>query len=158
MTTADQMRKLALALPQTEEKSHFGQPDFRVCDKIFAGLSREETRGTLKLTPELQAVVVSAKPEAYFPAAGAWGDKGWTQVELARVEPAELEELVVEAWRMTAPKRLVAERDGATAAPGAAPKARGAAPRSTGAAPTAARGSAPKARGAAPRSPRSARR
>lgn len=49
-----QFRTLALAMPDSEEKSHFGQPDFRVRGKIFAGLDPEGTRGTLKLPPELQ--------------------------------------------------------------------------------------------------------
>jgi len=106
-----QWRKLALALPETEEKSHFGQPDFRVKGKIFAGLSPDGKRGTLKLEPEVQSMVVGAKPRVFFPAAGAWGRKGWTHVELARVSIAELKELMVAAWRLTAPKRLVIAHD-----------------------------------------------
>jgi hypothetical protein len=109
--TPAQFRKLALALPETEEKSHFGQPDFRVKNKIFAGLSPDGKRGTLKLEPEVQSMVLAAKPRAFAPAAGAWGRKGWTHVELARVGVAELKELVVGAWRTTAPKRLLAAYD-----------------------------------------------
>jgi hypothetical protein len=60
MATAAQMRKLALVLPEAEEKSHFEQPDFRVRNKIFAGLSRDGTEGNLKLAPELQALVLSS--------------------------------------------------------------------------------------------------
>ena len=104
------MRTLALSMPETEEKSHFGKPDFRVCNKIFAGLSADGKRANMKLTHELQSVVVGAKPDAFVPAEGAWGRSGWTYVELARVKVAELEELVVEAWRLTAPKRLLAGR------------------------------------------------
>ena len=62
MVTAAQMRKLALAMPAVEEKSHFGKPDFRVRGKIFAGLSPDGKRGTLKLPPDVQAVVLDAKP------------------------------------------------------------------------------------------------
>ena len=78
------MRKLALSMPDAEERSHFDQPDFRVRNKIFAGLSRDELRATLKLPPELQAALVEDKPEAFVPAAGAWGRSGWT---LRRVRP-----------------------------------------------------------------------
>lgn len=113
MTTAAQWRKLALSLPETEEKSHFGQPDFRVRNKIFAGLSPDGKRGTLKLGLDAQAIVLESKPEAFSPAAGAWGRKGWTHVVLARVALAELKELVSEAWRLTAPKRLVIAHDAA---------------------------------------------
>ena len=41
--TANDFRRLALALPETAEKAHMDHPDFRVCGKIFAtlGLSRQ---------------------------------------------------------------------------------------------------------------------
>jgi hypothetical protein len=35
------------------------------------------------------------------------GKYGWIRIELDRVDPEELTELVTEAWRLTAPKRLV---------------------------------------------------
>jgi hypothetical protein len=106
MVTAAQMRKLALSMPEVEEKSHFGQPDFRVRKKIFAGLSPEGDRGTLKLPVELQAMILDARPEVFSPAAGAWGRSGWTHVHLARAELEELRRLVGEAWSLVAPRRL----------------------------------------------------
>jgi hypothetical protein len=130
MVNGAQMRKLALSMPEAEERSHFEQPDFRVRNKIFAGLSPDGKRGTLKLTPDVQSLVVQAKPRAFFPAAGAWGQKGWTHVELAHVELAELKELVVEAWRLTAPKKLVEARPDGTEAPRPKPRSK-AAPRGT---------------------------
>jgi hypothetical protein len=126
MVTAAGMRKLALAMPGVEEKSHFEQPDFRVKNKIFAGLSRDGAEGTLKLTPELQAAAMDSREEAFRPAAGAWGRSGWTHVRLARVDAALLKELLYEAWRLKAPKRLVLEHAAAAAPapPGPPPKRR----------------------------------
>lgn len=95
-------------MPAAEEKSHFGQPDFRVRNKIFAGLSQDERRGTLKLTPELQDMIMAAKPNGFEPAAGAWGRSGWTYVILPEVEAGALRDLIVEAYRLVAPKRLIA--------------------------------------------------
>jgi hypothetical protein len=109
MATAAQFRKLALSLPDTEEKSHFEQPDFRVRGKIFAGLTRDGKDGTLKLSPEIQGGLLDARAKVFYPAAGAWGRKGWTHVRLARAKVAELAYLLDESWRLTAPKRLVAE-------------------------------------------------
>ena len=37
------------------------------------------------------------------------GRYGWVALELRRVDPDEMRELVAEAWRMTAPKRPVKE-------------------------------------------------
>jgi hypothetical protein len=110
MATSAQFRKLALSLPDAEEKAHFEQPDFRVRGKIFAGLTRDEKAATLKLSPEIQSGLLDARPEVFYPAAGAWGHKGWTHVRLARAKVAELAYLLEESWRLTAPKRLAAER------------------------------------------------
>jgi hypothetical protein len=42
MITRAQFATLAPAMPETVQGSHFGQPDFRVRGKIFAGLDRAE--------------------------------------------------------------------------------------------------------------------
>lgn len=107
MATAAQLRKIALALPEAEEKSHFGNADFRVRNKIFAGLPAAK-RGYVKLRPDVQAMLLGARPEAFSPAAGAWGRLGWTYVELPQVEVGELRELLTEAFHLVAPKRLLA--------------------------------------------------
>ena len=108
MVTAAQFRKLAMSFPEVEEKSHFEQPDFRVRNKIFAGLSQDHKQGTLKLTPELQAMVLSAEPEVFVAAAGAWGRSGWTRIVLAQAELPGLRELLAESYRLVAPKSLLA--------------------------------------------------
>ena len=117
MVTATQMRKLALAMPAVEEKSHFGKPDFRVRGKIFASLSRDGTRGTLKLPVEVQAMVLDTKPKVFSPAPGAWGRSGWTHVQLSRARLAEVEALLAESWRLVAPRRLAEASSSARARP-----------------------------------------
>jgi hypothetical protein len=112
MTTAAQLRKIVLALPEVEEKSHFGKPDFRVKNKIFAGLSADEKQATLKLPTKVQVPLVKKRPETFSFAAGAWGRSGWTYVELGRIEREELRAPAVEAWRLIAPKKLVQAFDG----------------------------------------------
>ncbi|HEU4423523.1 MAG TPA: MmcQ/YjbR family DNA-binding protein, partial [Pilimelia sp.] len=67
-------------------------------------------RMTLRLTPQEQAAVLAEDPET-FSAKGHWGRLGWTFVNLPTVDPEQLRELITEAWRGKAPKRLVAEFD-----------------------------------------------
>jgi hypothetical protein len=110
--TGAQWRKLACSLPEAEEKSHFGQPDFRVRNKIFAGMSPDGKQGTLKLAPEFQSILVDSKPKVFSPAAGAWGVKGWTHVVLANLEAAIAPELLRTAWSLVAPKTLLAAHSG----------------------------------------------
>ena len=53
--TAKDFRKIALSLPETEERSHMNHPDFRVAGKIFATLGYpDKTRAMVKLSPEDQ--------------------------------------------------------------------------------------------------------
>jgi len=104
VVTVAQFRKLALELPEVEEKSHFGQPDFRVANKIFADLGREGGRATLKLTPESQQQLLEANPDVFSLAPGHWGRAGWTYVVLDAIRAGELRELLQEAREQVAPK------------------------------------------------------
>ena len=110
MTTADELRRAALSLPEAEERETWGHPTFRVRDKMFATLSEDGRSAGIKATKEEQTTLVAADPETFGVPAYV-GRHGWVSVELATVDPAEVRELVTEAWRQTAPKRLVAAYD-----------------------------------------------
>ena len=112
MTSVEQARAFALALPETEEASHFGKADFRVAGKVFGSLPRAG-RMNLRLDPAEQAACVATSPDAFEPAPGSWGRQGWTGVELALLEEDELRELIVSAWLRRAPRRLAAAYEAA---------------------------------------------
>lgn len=105
MTTTEQARTIALALPEAQERAHMGHPDFRVRDKVFAGFPKEG-RMSVRLDAAEQAAALAATPAAISPAVGAWGRQGWTIVELALIAPGDLTELVEEAWCGRAPRGL----------------------------------------------------
>ena len=69
---ANDFRRIALSLAEAEEKSHFGKPDFRVRNRIFASLQADD-RAVLKLTPEEQAVLTEPN-HASSSQLGAVGD------------------------------------------------------------------------------------
>lgn len=103
MATAAQFRKLALSQPGAEEGAHMQHADFRAGGKIFASITQDERRASLKLTPEVQAMVTS--DPAFEPAAGAWGRSGWTMVTLAGVNIGKLHELVAESAHLVSAKK-----------------------------------------------------
>jgi hypothetical protein len=110
--TASGFRRLALALPEAVEGSHFGNPDFRIGDKIFATLSlQKEGYGVLMLSPEQQAGMVEDAPRTFSPVPGGWGRSGSTRVRLAKVAPDILSATLRIAWRRKAPKRLLRQLD-----------------------------------------------
>lgn len=107
--TEDDFRQLALSFPEAAEASHMGHADFRARGKIFATLgSPREGWGMLKLTPEEQKQWMELLPGVFTPAAGAWGRRGCTHVELERVDSETLQDLMLAAWRNVAPKKLQA--------------------------------------------------
>jgi hypothetical protein len=110
--TTSALRELALSLPGAEERETWGHPTFRVRGKIFATMYEGDDGAvaTVKASPEEQTVLLAADP-ATFGVASHVGRYGWTTVRLERVDPDEMRELVVEAWRQTAPKRAVAAFD-----------------------------------------------
>lgn len=106
MATADDFRRMALSFPGTEEGSHMGHADFRVGGKIFATLSAPGPEwGMVVLLPEQQEMAMAAEPEAFKPAAGAWGRKGST---LVRLDAAGdwLNLTMKMAWENRAPAKL----------------------------------------------------
>ena len=99
-------RELALSLPEAIEKETWGIPTFRVRDKMFAIAASDLSRASVKSTLDEQRALTHMDP-ATFSVAKFVGKHGWIGIALDRVDPGELRELVIEAWRMTAPKRLV---------------------------------------------------
>jgi hypothetical protein len=105
--TADQFRRLALALPGVSERAHMDHPDFRVGGKVFATLGYPEHGwGMVKLTAGQQRQFTRADPELFVPAKGAWGQQGCTTVCLKRAKKATLSPAMIAAWRNHAPDEL----------------------------------------------------
>ena len=96
--TADDFRRFALQLEGAVEGAHMGHPDFRLNGRIFATLHAGDRTGMVKVSPEEQAELVGAAPEAFAPAAGAWGRQGCTTVTLEAVGEAELRGALILAW------------------------------------------------------------
>jgi hypothetical protein len=114
--TGDEVRSFALSLPGAVEKETWGHPTFRVRDKLFASMGPDGRSGTVKSTLPEQKALIQSRPDV-FSVPDYVGRYGWVGVRFDRVDPDELRELIVDGWRMTAPKRLVAAYDAAHPAP-----------------------------------------
>ena len=121
MADADDVRRVALALPDVEEIDSDGF-DFRVGGKGFVWSYPERLPGQRRVIrtdiavlfvgdeAEKQALLLG-EPEVFFTAPGY---DGWPLVmlRLAEVDIDRLTELVTDAWRMRAPRDLAGELDG----------------------------------------------
>ena len=120
MAGAEDVRRLALALPEVEEIDSDGF-DFRVGGKGFVWSYPERRPGKPRVIrtdiavlyvgdeAEKQALLLG-EPGLFFTAPGY---DGWPLVmlRLAGVAGGRLEELVTDAWRMRAPDDLARELD-----------------------------------------------
>ena len=105
--THDQLRAIALALPDTTEAPHFHYSSFRVRGRIFATVpppaedrvhvfvGEEERQRTLALYPDLVEIL-------------PWGKRILgLRVVLSKAPVKLMKHLLREAWRAKAPKELV---------------------------------------------------
>jgi predicted DNA-binding protein (MmcQ/YjbR family) len=116
MTAAitNRLRKICLAFPEAEEKEAWGDPTFRVKDKIFAMEKRGDGRASVwfKAPPGSQQVLIGAAPETFFRPPYV-GHKGWVGMRLdAKPDWKEVETLLRRSYRLTAPKKLAAMVEG----------------------------------------------
>ncbi|MFI2647924.1 MmcQ/YjbR family DNA-binding protein [Micromonospora fulviviridis] len=123
MATWDDVRRIALALPETTERgSHDDLPAWRVRDKLFVWerpLRRADLDALGDAAPDgpilgarvpdlgAKAALLADDPEVYFTTPHFEGYPA-VLVRLDRIGVEELTELVTEAWYARAPKRLAA--------------------------------------------------
>lgn len=102
------LRAICLALPEATEKEAWGDPTFRVRDKIFAMEKRGDGRVSLwcKAPEGSQMVLVGADPERFFVPPYV-GHNGWIGMRLDR-KPSwdEVAVVVRRSYRLIAPKKL----------------------------------------------------
>jgi hypothetical protein len=109
-------RTIALSLPEAEERETWETATFRVRNKIFAMFSDRERDLWIKATHDEQRALVAMDPDAFFVPPYV-GPSGWVGVRVAKADREEVRELLIEAWRMTAPKRTVRAFDEAAGGP-----------------------------------------
>ena len=103
--TAREFRRIALGMQGASEGEHMAHPDFRANGRIFATIAPDAKFGMVKLSPEQQQEFVSAEPETFVPAKGAWGRSGCTMVQLATADGDTLGEAMTLAWQGTVKAR-----------------------------------------------------
>ncbi len=114
------LRACCLAFPEATEKLAWGEPTFRVKDKLFAmyaSATNHHGAGRpgvwIKATPGNQDLMLREDPERFFKPPYV-GPSGWIGVWLDRRPTwSAVQGLLDDGYRLVAPKRLVAQLDGA---------------------------------------------
>ncbi|HEY7485041.1 MAG TPA: MmcQ/YjbR family DNA-binding protein [Streptosporangiaceae bacterium] len=112
----ERLRRLCLALPETTERASHGEPTWFVRDKktfvSYADHHHDDRLGFWCAAPAgSQEALVASAPDRFFVPPYV-GHRGWLGVRLdVPVDWAEIAELIEDAYRVVAPKRLVAQLD-----------------------------------------------
>jgi len=114
--TLDEVRALALALPEATEEPHFDMTSWRVRGKLFATAPPSGDR--LHVFVGEDDVSASVAEDAGVFEALWWGQRlSGLRVNLAVADPERIQELLAEAWLRKAPKKLATAFKGRVHAP-----------------------------------------
>ncbi|WP_090007080.1 MmcQ/YjbR family DNA-binding protein [Lentzea albidocapillata] len=112
MPSWDDVVTMASRLPEVEEATWHRTPSLKVAGKGFARL-RTEAEGGLVLMCELdEKAALLATGDAAFYTTPHYDGYGAILVDLAKVDPGQLAELVEQAWRLKASAKLRKVLDG----------------------------------------------
>src|SRR5215472_19286916 len=111
VVTIDDVREFARQLPRAYEALVRDRVKFRVGRIVFLAFSRDETIMGFGFPKEERAALVDAEPDKFLMPGQSDLRYHWVHVRLAAIDRAEMQELVLDAWRMCVPKSVAAAHD-----------------------------------------------
>ena len=112
----ERVREFCLSFPEAHEVEAWGEPTFRVRNKIFVMYASENTHHSkkcnevwIKAQKEDQEILLQSASEHYFSPPYV-GCKGWIGAYLdENTDWEELQEIIKDGYSQIAPKRLLAQ-------------------------------------------------
>jgi hypothetical protein len=110
----EELRAVALSLPEAHEAPHFERTSFRVGTRIFATAATGGDQAMVVVKPpERLDALLASYPESFFHL-GTWTTRnGSLGVRLAHVEAALVRTLIIDSWSRIAPHHARAAFDAA---------------------------------------------
>lgn len=108
MATVQDVREVARKLPRTTEHLIHDRVKFRVGKIVYVAFSRDETIMGFGFPKEEREALVAAQPKVFHLPDATNMRFQWVQAWLAALGHRQMEELVIDAWRMVVPKRVAA--------------------------------------------------
>jgi hypothetical protein len=107
LATHDDVRELALSLPETLEKFSYGTPGYRIKDKLFARIHQDGSSLVLRGDGEQRAAMHAAEPAKFYWTAHYENYDAFL-VNLDAVNREELASLLDMSWFYMAPSKVAA--------------------------------------------------
>ncbi len=108
--TFDTVRQIARELPGAVESTSYGTPAFKVGKNLFVRQHQDGESLVIKIDRDQRSMRMKADPETFY-ITDHYLNYPYMLIRLAKVEREDLCELLEDAWELSAPKSLRAERE-----------------------------------------------
>ena len=108
MVTIDAVRVFAAGLPRSTEALVRGRVKFRIGRIVYLAFSRDGTVMGFAFPKEWRDALVESEPEKFMLPGASDLRYNWVLVRLDAIDEAEMRDLVLEAWQLVVPQRVVA--------------------------------------------------
>ncbi len=106
----EQVQEIARELPGVEDSTSYGTPALKVRGTLMARLKEDGETLVLKTTFTDRDLLIGGAPDVFY-LTDHYLKYPWILVRLPQIDESLLRELIAEAWRLSAPARLVKERE-----------------------------------------------
>lgn len=115
--TPEEVRRLVLSFPETEEGSSYGRPSFKVKGKFFTRIRAEDDSLVLLEVPfDEREMLMEAEPET-FHFTPHYKDSPSVLARIESIDPASLRNFLERRWRKVMPKKLLKQYEAEGALP-----------------------------------------
>src|SRR5215217_2096844 len=106
MVTVDDVRRVARPLPRSEEHLIHDRVKFRVGKIVYVAFSRDETVMGFAFPKEEREMLVETYPDKFTLPRESDMRFNWVHARMDALDVEEMQELVLDAWRMVVPKKV----------------------------------------------------
>ncbi|WP_446666354.1 MmcQ/YjbR family DNA-binding protein [Flexivirga sp. B27] len=106
MAAIDDVLPLGTELERSYPVHVRGRLKFRVGQIVYVAFSSDETVMGFGFPKEERAALVASDPDTFKLPSASDLRFNWVHAQLARLDPSEAREFVVDAWRMVVPQKL----------------------------------------------------
>ncbi len=108
--TFEQVRLAAHEFPGVEDSTSYGTPALKVRGKLLARVHQSGECFVLRMNLLDREILMQSDPRVFF-VTDHYRDYPWILVRFSAVDPSTIPDLLGRAWRLVAPKSLVAKFD-----------------------------------------------
>jgi hypothetical protein len=105
--TVDDVRAFAITLPRSTEAFVRGRVKFRIGRIVYLSFSRDGTLMGFAFPKEWREALVESEPETFMLPRQSDLRYNWAVVRLGAIDDARMRELVLDAWQMCVPQKVV---------------------------------------------------